>query len=201
MMILRASVPSPYSRKVILTAKAVGLGDALTIEAADTNDDADTLRTQNPLGKIPTLITEDGKAIYDSRVICEYLNTRGTHDLFGAGAARLDALILQALADGMVDAAITQVYEKRFRPEEKWHAPWLDYQNAKIERAIAQLETAPPASDAAVTVGTIALCCALGYLDFRLQGAWRGNAPQLAAWFDRYGPSLKGFDETRPDSA
>ncbi len=125
-MILRSSDPSPFGRKVKITAKILGIYDQLTVEAANTNDPADSLRVQNPLGKLPVLILDDGRKIYDSRVICEYLDAQIDGKTLHPtnGNARWDALTLQALGDGMIDASILQVYETRMRPEEKRHADW-----------------------------------------------------------------------------
>jgi glutathione S-transferase len=119
--------------------------------------------------------------------------------LFPAGEARWPALRLQALADGILDAAILQVYEGRYRPEEMRHQPWVDRQQGKIDRALAWLETNPPAGDRRSTIGELTLACALGYLDFRFAGAWRSAHPNLAAWLGDYDKAEPAFGETRPE--
>ena len=197
MMILRSSPPSPFGRKVKLAARHLALMDRIRVEMTNTNDGNDTIRRQNPLGKIPALILENGEVIYDSPVILEYLDhLAGGGRIIPAGDARWAALRLQALADGIMDAAILQIYEKRFRPEEGRSADWVAYQADKVARALAALEAAPPA--AGVDVGTITLACALGYLDFRFEGAWRAGHPGLAGWFDGFAASVPAFGETAP---
>jgi glutathione S-transferase len=129
MMILRSAAPSPFGRKVQIALSLLGFTD-VKIEATDTMDAGSSLRQQNPLGKIPVLITEDGSAYYDSRVILEYLDDRagGGKIIPRAAAQRFASLRLQALCDGILDASILTVYEGRWRPPEKHEAKWLDHQ-------------------------------------------------------------------------
>ncbi|WP_417814033.1 glutathione S-transferase N-terminal domain-containing protein [Thalassospira alkalitolerans] len=197
-MILRSSDPSPFGRKVKITAKILGIYDQLTVEAANTNDPADSLRVQNPLGKLPVLILDDGRKIYDSRVICEYLDAQIDGKTLHPtnGNARWDALTLQALGDGMIDASILQVYETRMRPEEKRHADWLSYQSDKVKRTLDQLEANPPALDGDLTIGHVAIACALGYLDLRFDGKWRSSYGGLVAWLDAFRGRVPAFDAT-----
>lgn len=199
MMILRSSQPSPFGRKVRLAAAVLGLDRDITVETADTNDPADTVRRQNPLGKIPVLIVEDGQAYYDSRVILDYLDHRA-----GSGrivprdqAARIEAERLQALGDGILDAAILQIYEGRFRAAEKHERKWLDHQADKVARALRYLEAAPPALTGGPHVGHIAIACALGYLDLRFAGAWRADHPRLVAWLASFAAQVPAFAATR----
>ena len=196
MMILRSSPPSPFGRKVRIAADILGLSDRIEIVVADTNDPDDSLRRQNPLGKIPVLI-DGGRAVFDSRVILEHLD-----HLAGGGkilprdhGARLDALTLQATADGVLDASILQVYEGRFREEAKRDANWLKYQADKVARALAPLEAAPP--PVGHDVGAITLACALGYLDLRHEGKWRAAHPRLVAWLDAFAARVPAFETTR----
>jgi glutathione S-transferase len=197
MMILRSSPPSPFGRKVRIALIHLGLADRVEIVATDTSSKSDTIRKQNPLGKIPTLITESGKALYDSRVILEYLD-----HLTGGGRIvpldpdeRFHALTLQALADGILDASILRVYERRYRSEEQVVDSWLEYQAGKVERALTTLEALPPGAQ--VDVGTIALACALGYQDLRFAGTWRGIYPRLVGWLDAFAASVPAFEQTR----
>jgi glutathione S-transferase len=185
-LILRSSPPSPFGRKVLLALAHLGLADRVAVELADTMNSGDVLRLQNPLGKIPALILEDGTAIYDSRVILEYLDIEagGNKIIPAEPKARIDALTLQALADGILDAGILLRYENLFRPEDRREPRWLDHQHGKVSRALAALEAAPPESG--VTVGTIGLACALGYQDIRFQGTWRHSHPKLVAWLDAF---------------
>ncbi|MGI9406527.1 MAG: glutathione S-transferase [Hyphomicrobiaceae bacterium] len=199
MMIIRSAGPSPFGRKVKIAAKVTGLFDDMTIEVTDTLDPDDSIRRQNPLGKIPTLVLEDGSALYDSRVICEYLDSRSkTGRIIPDGHARWDALRQQALGDGIMDAGVLLVYEKRLRPEDKHHAPWQEYQQDKIDRTLTALEAAPPGLDTTPTIGQIAIACALGYLDFRFDGAWRSTHPALVSWLDAFEAAVPAFDATRP---
>src|SRR5438874_9527310 len=182
MMILRTSPPSPFGRKVIIAASVLGLAGEITIAKADPSDPADTLRGQNPVGKIPILILEDGATLFDSRVILEYLDHRagGGKIIPAEPKARFAALRLQALADGVTDASLLVLYEGRFRPAERHEPKWLDYQNDKIKRGFAVLEAAPPPIDP--HIGQIALACLLGHRDLRFKGAWRADHPKLVAW-------------------
>ena len=198
MMILRSAAPSPLGRKAQIALSLLGIDD-VKIEATDTMEPRDTIRAQNPLGKIPVLITEDGTAYYDSRVILEYLDARagGGQIIPLAGAERFAALRLQALADGILDASILTIYEGRWRPAEKHEAKWLDHQAGKVARALAALEAAPPALGAGLpNVGQIALACALGYRDFRLGGDWRAKHPRLVAWHDSFAARVPAFAAT-----
>lgn len=197
MLILRSSPASPFGRKVKIAIAELGLGDRIEIAPADTNDPNEPLRKQNPLGKIPTLVLEDGTTLFDSRVIAEYLDhLAGGGRLFPAGEARFAQLRLQALADGLCDAALLQVYEVRFRPEEGRNAAWVENQAGKVARALASLEAAPPAYDRP-RIGEIALACALGYLDLRFEGKWRADHPALVAWLDGFAGKVPAFEATR----
>jgi glutathione S-transferase len=199
MLILRSSPASPFGRKVKIAAALCGLSDRIQVEKADTTDATDSLRQQNPLGKIPALILEDGSRLYDSRVILEWLDQEaGGGVIVPVGAARFPALVLQALADGIMDASILTIYEARYRPEEKHHQPWLDHQAGKVERALAELERNPPALDGSPHVGHITLACALGYRDFRFGGTWRADHPRLVEWLDRFAAAVPAYEATAP---
>src|ERR1700730_9704856 len=133
MLVLRSSTTSPFARKIRIAIAILGLEKEVRIENTDTLDPKDSVRQQNPLGKIPTLVLDDGSTLFDSRVILVYLDhqARGRRILPPAGPARFEALRLQALADGILDAGILRVYEGRFRPEEKHEAKWLEHQNSQ----------------------------------------------------------------------
>ena len=199
MMILRSSPPSPFGRKVKLALGILGLENEVTIEKADPTDVADSLRQQNPLGKIPALITEDGVVLYDSPVILEYLDARaGSGKIIPTDPkARIAALTLQALCDGILDAGILLVYEGRWRPPEMAVQKWVDHQRGKVERALAVLEAAPPTLDAIPNVGQITLACALGYGDLRFEGKWRAGHPKLVKWLDAFAAKVPAFEKTR----
>ena len=200
MMILRSAAPSPFGRKVQIAISVLGFDD-VKIEPTDTVDPRDKIREQNPLGKIPVLITEDGAAYYDSRVILEYLDYRagGGKIIPRDAAPRFAALRLQALCDGILDASILTVYEGRWRAPAKHEPKWLDHQAGKVERALAVLEAAPPAGSFSAGlphVGQIALACALGYRDLRFGGSWRGDHPRLVAWLDDFAARVPAFAAT-----
>jgi glutathione S-transferase len=185
-MKLLYSPASPYARKVLVLAHEVGLIDriAVTTAGASPTGPAPEVAAHNPLGKIPALVLEDGTALYDSRVICEYLDGLSAGPrLFPEGAARWDALIRQALADGLLDAALLTRYERVLRPEERRWDAWESGQTGKIRSALDRFETLV-AGGPALDIGTVAMACALGYLDLRFPDlAWREGRPALAAWF------------------
>jgi glutathione S-transferase len=192
---------SPYVRKVRIAAALKGLDERLDLVQVDSNplDNPDLTRV-NPLGKIPSLVIDGDTAIYDSHVICEYLDSLAPAPVLfpKGGIERIKTLTLGGLADGILDAALLMVYEKRFRPEEKWHAPWLERQQAKVDRALGFLERKPPAWGASPDYGHLTLACALGYLDFRHQGKWRAGHPALVAWLDTFAAAVPAFEATRP---
>jgi glutathione S-transferase len=197
MMLLRSSPPSPFGRKVRIALHHLGLAERVEIVAADIASETDTIRRQNPLGKIPTLIIESGKALYDSRVILEYLDhlAGGDQIIPIDPDSRFAALTLQALADGILDASILRVYERRYRSEDKVVESWLTYQTGKVERALTSLEALPPSTS--VDVGTITLACALGYQDLRFGGTWRNTYPRLVGWLDAFAATVPSFEQTR----
>lgn len=197
-MRLLSSPPSPYGRKVKIAAALLGLTGGITVEPTDTNRADGPLRAANPLGKIPALVLDDGTALFDSRVILDYLDhlAGGGRIIPREAGARFAALRLQALCDGILDALLLQVYERRFRPEPLWHQPWLDYQAEKVTRALALLERDPPRLDPLPDVGQIALACALGYQDLRFQGRWRDAHPALVQWLARFAAQVPSFATT-----
>jgi glutathione S-transferase len=198
-VLLRATPMSPFGRKVRMAISRLGLWDRIEMVKADPMDANDVLRRDNPLGKIPTLITDDGKAVYDSRVILEYLD-----HLAGGGRlipttwpARVETLTLQAMADGVMDASILIVYEARHRPEALHHQPWLEYQRGKVVRGLTAFAK-QPADPAKFDVGTITAACMLGYLDVRKQVDWRPEFPALVGWLDQFRAKHPEFDATAP---
>jgi glutathione S-transferase len=200
MMILRTTPPSPFGRKAVIAASVLGLSDQIKIEPADPTNPADTLRTQNPVGKIPILITEDGQSLFDSRVILDYLDHRaGGGKIIPADPnARFATLRLQALADGTTDAQILVLYEGRFRPAERHEPKWVDYQQGKVERGLAALEaSALPPAGKVPDAGQIAVACMLGHRDLRFQGDWRKTCPKLVAWLDGFAAAVPAFNTTK----
>jgi glutathione S-transferase len=200
-MRLLSAAPSPFGRKVMIAASVKGVMDRVTVEMVDTSVPENArLRAENPLAKIPVLILDDRTQIYDSAVICEYLDSlTPAPRLFPAsGPERWRTLTLGALADGMLEAALLLVYEKRFRPEDKWVASWMDRQQSKIDAALALLEQAPPAWSGAPGYGHITLACALGYLDFRHEGRWRARHAKLVSWLDDFARAVPAYATTAP---
>jgi glutathione S-transferase len=194
-MQLRYAATSPFVRKVLVIAIETGLADRIEKIAAP----GSPLKPNRegpaaaPLAKIPALLTDDGQLLYDSPVICEYLDSlHGGARFFPAGAARWTALQRQALADGILDAAITVRYETTLRPKELQWADWCDAQTGKWRAALDALEQ--DRLDDGFDIGHVTIACALGYLDFRFQSeGWRAARPRLAAWYAATAqrPSLK----------
>ena len=196
--VLRSTLTSPFGRKVRMAIDVLGLSDRITLVPADTQDENDTLRQQNPLGKMPCLLLADGTSIYDSGVIIEFLAVVAGSDrlLPARGPARFKTLTLARLADGITEAAILVVYEGRFRDPGMQSERWLTHQRGKITRALAAFEASPP--DAAKTdIVAIGLACALGYLDWRKPVEWRQDHPRLAAWLAAFAKSEPAFERTR----
>jgi len=181
------SPTSPYVRKVMVTAIEKGLDsqiEKLPTSASPIKREGD-LPKKNPLGKVPCLITDDGRALFDSPVICAYLDTLKSPPLIPTDAkGRFDCMTLEALADGFLDAGILLRYEHALRPEAKRWQDWVDGQMAKIMGSIDALETTYAAQlTGPLTVGQIAVACALGWFDFRYGHVdWRKDHPKVAAF-------------------
>lgn len=181
------SPTSPYVRKVMVVAHEAGLADQVQILPAKAHpiDRDPALVAENPLGKVPTLLTGDGEVLFDSRVICDYLAQRGSSDLIpSGGAARWRALTGQALADGLLDAAILVRYEATVKPEGERSQGWIDAQLFKIDGAVDALDARAEDYAGRVDIAAISAACAIGYLDFRFtERDWRARTPRLAEWF------------------
>jgi glutathione S-transferase len=198
-MILKSSSASPFARKVRIAAAVLGVADKIDVQETDLNNPADPIRVQNPLGKIPALILDDGTVYYDSRVIVEVLD-----HLAGGGIiiprepqARFAALRLNALCDGILEASLLVVYEGRYRPPEMKVQSWVDRQADKVARGLAALEAAPPALTPVPDIGQIAVACVLGYRDLRFGGTWRTDHPRLLAWHDKFAGQVPAFAATK----
>lgn len=178
---------SPFVRKVTALLHEAGAADRVALVPVSGNPlDPGTLPVdRNPLGKIPALERADGPTLYDSRVICRYLDETLAAGLYPAAPRLWDTLVLEATADGIAEAAVLMRYEEHVRPEASRSPDWLEAQWAKIDRALTAVEArwmshlaGPP------DMGQIALGCALGYLDFRHAARdWRTGRPALAAWW------------------
>lgn len=188
MMQLFYATTSAFVRKVMVCATVLGLADEIERldSAAHPIERDERIAVFNPLAKVPALRTENGICLYDSRVICEYLNARAGGNLYPAqGDARWRSLARQALGDGMIDAALLARYEFSARPPEKQWQNWADAQLKKVAAALAEIEGQVSSfSDHPNDIGLIAIGCALGYLDFRFAELnWRAGHPLTAAWF------------------
>lgn len=201
-MKLYFSPPSPFARKVLVAAAELGVRDKIdtvqvTLSPVQRNA---AVAVHNPLGKIPCLELDDGTALFDSRVICAWINRQlgGSALVPAEDPARARVETLEALGDGLLDAAVLSRYEGFLRPEDKRWDPWLEGQMEKIGAALDALEEGwMDDLTGGMTLGVIAVGCALGYLDFRFsQLDWRAGHPRLAAWFGEFSkrPSMVDTD-------
>jgi glutathione S-transferase len=184
-MRLRHSPASPFVRKVLVVAHELGCADRIEIETVSRSATYPygLVVPENPLAKIPALVTDDGVILFDSRVICEYLDTlAGGGRLCPAeGAARWTALRQQALGDGIADAVILAAYEQR-RPQDRRWSGWTDAQMLKVQQGLGAAEAEDLAGP--LRIGQVAIACAISYLDLRFpEDGWRGRHPKLAAWY------------------
>lgn len=196
-MVLRTTLTSPFGRKARMAAAVLGLSSMIEVVPADTLDEDDDLRQQNPLGKMPCLRIADGTFLYDSRVIVEYLDALagGGRIIPRAGLARFTALTRATLADGTADAALLMVYEARFREPHQISEVWLAHQRGKVERGLQAMAADLP--DPQVTdVVSISLACALGYLDWRQPVRWRERFPAMAEWLERFAAAEPACNQT-----
>ncbi|MEO0692555.1 MAG: glutathione S-transferase [Pseudomonadota bacterium] len=195
---------SPYARKVTVTLHETGqFHDVDLVPVYGSPTDPQTMPVaKNPLGKLPTLDRSDGPAIYDSRVICRYLNDRAEARLYPDAPRLWDTLTLEATGDGILDAALAMVYEVRLRPEDIQFADVIEGQWAKIDRALDVLnERWISHLSARLDIGQIAVGCALGYLDFRLEDRdWRKGRDALAGWYATFAerPSMQATQPVNP---
>ena len=180
------SPASPYARKVLACAITREIDGRIERLACNPNESPPELLHFNPLSKVPCLVTDDGLALFDSPVICEYLDSRGDAlPLFpGHGPARWRALKLQAMGDGILDASVPRRWEM-LKPAEPGRTAWIARQKAAVDRTLDVLEADPP--HRMLDIGSITVACALGYLDFRFAAEeWRPEHPHLAAWLEAF---------------
>jgi glutathione S-transferase len=190
-MKLFATDTSPFARKVLVAARELGLADriekvALRPSPLEANP---ALSAHNPLNKIPALLPDEGSALYDSAVICDYLDT--LHDgrklVPERGNTRFEVLRRQALCDGILEAGILVFYELSMRPQELHWAPWLDGQRQKVRQALDLLEGEAAGFGAEVDLGQICAGVTLGWLEFRKPvGDIRAGRPRLFAWYESF---------------
>jgi len=198
------AAPSPFVRKCLVAAHELGLRERIELVPASPHpvNRSAAIIAHNPLGKIPTLIDDDGTVLYDSRVICEYLNAQGDgHLIPAAGPARWQALVEQSLGDGIMDAAVLARYETAARPESLRWKDWTAGQLDKVSCGLAEIERLAQGFAQRIDVGTIAIGCALGYLDLRYASlAWRDQYSATAVWFAGFG-ERHSMVATRPPPA
>ena len=202
MLQLYFAATSPYVRKVMVVAHHLGVADRIEHLAAAANpvNRDRNIAAFNPLAKVPAARTDDGLCLFDSRVICEYIDSERGGGLFpAAGRARWIALTQQALADGLLDAAILVRYERTLRPAELRWAQWDAGQMSKIDDCLNEIEAqATMLGTVRFTIGEITIACALGYLDFRYpEVAWREGRPKAAAWYEIFS-QLPAMQATMP---
>jgi glutathione S-transferase len=198
-LVLRTTLTSPFGRKARMAADVLGLRDRVTVVHADVADENDTLRQQNPLGKIPCLVRGDGTAVYDSGVIVECLQqVAGTDRLMPAtGPDRIRMFTMARLADGIIDAGALIIYEGRYHEADAQSERWIAHQRGKIVRALAAFERDPPdpSKSDAVSIG---LACALEFLDRRKAVDWRSTCPRLVAFLDAFAKNEPAYERTNP---
>jgi len=192
-MKLLYSPTSPYSAKARMAAKYLDLD----VESVTTNTEEapDLLTGNNPLGKIPVLIREDAPSVYDSRVIMQYFNRMTKNRLYPRNPEkRTEAEVFEALCDGITDCLLAIVYEKRMRPAEIVHQPWIDRQWTKVTRGLDHIEANLPKTNKNLHGGHFALAALIGYLGLRFSGQWEKGRPKLKNW-------TKKFEKFFPDHA
>lgn len=202
-MKLYYSTASPFVRKVLVCAHECGVADSIELvptKVLPSEPNREYARV-TPLMKLPALARDDGFVLFDSIVICEYVDSlsKGAHLFPAQGDARWRALRLHALADGILDAAVLARYENNVRPAEMRWKTWTDGQLLKVDQSLDFLEQ--NAGDlAGITIGTIAVGCALGYLDFRYADRkWREGRPKLGAWYEAIA-KRPSFQKTLPQA-
>ena len=195
-MQLLCSPASPYSVKVRMAARYLGI--RLSEVKVDSAAAPAELTDNNPLGKIPTLTLDDGRSIFDSRAIMHFLDRSSDAKLYPAdNQTRTDVEVLEALCDGITDALIAIAYERRFRPAEIVHQPWIDRQWAKVTRGLDYLDANLPETTEQLHAGHFALAGMIGYLDLRYAGLWEDGRLALVAWTDTFAEHFPHYFEMK----
>jgi glutathione S-transferase len=203
-MILYARPASPFARKVRILAHETGLIDQIEEIMLATPDELITVMPEfNPLGKIPSLILNDGAVLYDSKVICEYLDSQHNGRKFFPvdPSTRWKTLMLQGLADGIAECVIVASHNKFMRPEKFVYEPAIKFQFEKITRGLASFNSKILELSELITIGPVSVACAISYLDFRFhEFGWRENNPELKAWYESFceRPSMQATSFASP---
>lgn len=200
MMKILCSPTSPYSSKVRMAARHLGF-KVMEI-SVDTTAGPSELVDNNPLGKIPVLLHGKDKAVFDSRAIMQFLDRKSGGRLYPEkNGKRTEAEVLEALSDGIADCLLAIIYEKRTRPEDKQHQPWMDRQWEKAKRGLAHLEAHPPKVGKRVHGGHFALAALLGYLTLRFEGQWEADHPALVSWAEAFPKHFSHYGAMKPQVA
>jgi glutathione S-transferase len=196
-MKLLYSSTSPYSAKVRMAARYAGIAvEAISVK---TDDQPEILIENNPLGKIPVLIPDNGKAVYDSVAIMQFLNRQSKGKLYPRAAdRRTEADVLEALCDGITDCLIAIIYEQRFRPAELVHQPWIDSQWQKAQRGLDFLEANLPKTAKTLHGGHFALAALIGYLELRFAGKWEKGRAKLKKWPQKFEKFFPDYQAMKP---
>lgn len=201
MLKLLISLTSPYARTARIAVSALDLKAQTDVQLVDHRGHDQTLLSQNPLGKVPTLILEDGAVLYDSRVILECLYQRaGQSDLLYPGSDKFSVMTRQALAAGLMDCTIAAAVERRNHAVECRNDAWIERQETKVFRALGELERSVPQKNVSSipSADEIFLASALGYLDFMMPGRWRDAHPMLCDWLNEFSGTVASYSETMP---
>jgi glutathione S-transferase len=197
---LYTTMPSPFGRKVRMGAIICGLAERMEIVALNLADLPQSFIELAPLAKIPVLVDADGRSIYDSKVIMDWIDIQAGENVIVPRdpSARIEAQCLQALADGIADAAFLLLAEQRYRSENERSAKWIERQESKIYRGLAELQaTDMRYKGGRPHVGEIALAAALGFGDSHFEGAWRPKYPGMYAWLDSFAEAVPAWEQTR----
>lgn len=200
LMKLYSSAPSPFGRKVKITAHLTGLFDQIEVVNIDGNDPQSAALNPNPLNKIPALELDSGQLIVDSKVICEYLIKQSGRLELLPEQLRVDVLSRAALADGITEAALLMVYERRFRAESQINTDWLTRHNQKVLGGLQWFTDNLTEIVATPTIDQVGLAVTLGYLDFRFSGEWRTRFTDLALWLTQFQQMVPGYQLTDPQA-
>lgn len=202
-MKLYTSPTTPFGRKVRLAAAIKGVDGAIESIVADNNPSSNAaLLKVNPLGKIPVLLLDDGTVLFDSRVICEFMDTLGADDaprlIPRDGRDRWLTLRDASLADGIAEAGILIFYEGKFRTPEMHHPRWLAHQQEKVDTGLDYFEQNPPGWNGSPNYAHLSLAAALGHLDLRHGRRWRNDRPRLVNWLDHFANAVPAYAATTP---